>query len=114
MATYVAHERIGYYPRDVKMCIDKRLQSHSGAQCGVVISGSEILFYSYTTLAACIDKDGFLKIYCTYSRTTLTHLRWFIHEYCPKVGYMHFDLLRDMCQHHIALNINTGEMKCFK
>lgn len=111
MPEYIAHElNGGYYAVNVRMHVDARLKNHQAAQCGIdKLETGEILFYSYSTLAAKIDENGFLFIYCTCSRTTVRQISWFIKEYAQHVGYISPAIMRDMQDKKYGLNIYTGE-----
>lgn len=111
MATYIAHVNYGVWSKNVRVHVDRRLKEHKSAQCGVSFQRGITYFYSYSTLAATIDNEGFLCIHCVFSRTTLTQIQWFIREYCPHVGHLAFDEIKRMYENREHLNIYTGEIK---
>ena len=111
MATYIAHENYGGRSKNVRVHVDRRLKEHKSAQCGVSFQRGITYLYSYSTLAAVIDNDSFLSIHCVFSRTTLSHIQWFISEYCPRIGNLSFGEIRNMYEKRERLNIYSGEIK---
>lgn len=103
------HGLNGYYAYERNVYIDKCLSKMPYAQAGVVIhDNGQIDLMSYDTLAASIDKDGYLTVDCLCSVTTRKHVSAFLSEYAPNVGYytakqLHFS--------GDAMNIHTGEIR---
>ena len=111
MATYTAHCINGIFEDNIKMYVDKRLKNHPGAQAGIVqMEDGNTLLYSYATLAARIDENGFLFIRCTCSHSTCNHIRWFIDEYAPNFRHMSFQTMKKLQAACEGININTGEI----
>lgn len=66
----------------------KTLANHPYAQARVeILDDGTINLISYRTLVCQIDKDGYLECTGTYSRTTISHIGWFVKEYTPALNY---------------------------
>lgn len=103
------HGLNGYYAYERNVWIDKRLSVMPYAQAGVVIhDNGQIDLMSYDTLAASIDKDGYLTVDCLCSVTTRKHVSAFLNEYAPSIGY---DTAKKLLKSGDAVNIYTGEIK---
>lgn len=108
MTSYIAHEVIGgYYCKDSRQFVDKRLAYQPSAQAGVIIDDNGIHLISYTTLVCTINKNGYLSCTGTYSQTTRRHIGSFLKEYAPNLCY--YDAKR-CYEKGEKINIHTGEI----
>ena len=107
MTSYIAHEQIGYFCKDSRQYVTKRLSHMPYAQAGVIIDNNGTNLISYTTLVCTIDKDGWLTCTGTYSATTRKHISAFMHEYAPQMSY--YDAKAAYEKGH-KINIHTGEI----
>jgi hypothetical protein len=91
----------------MKMTI-KKLTAMPYAQAHIEIDDEQnIYFFSYTTLVATIDNNGWLKVFGTWhSQTTRKHIGAFVREYA-KTSYSTAKVIeRDQMKY----NIHTGEV----
>lgn len=73
------------------MNIIKKLSAMPYAQAHVEISESgDICLFSYVTLVAWIDRDGWCGCTGTYSQTTRKHISAFAKEYAAPLDYYSF------------------------
>ena len=86
----------------------KKLSAMPYAQAHVEISESgDICLFSYVTLVAWIDRDGWCGCTGTYSKTTHKHISAFAKEYAAPFDYYSFK------QAHVGgyvVNKHTGEV----
>lgn len=68
------------------MYFDRVLKDHPSSQCGVIVRGDTVEFYSYSTLVITL-KGKELKCTGTYSPTTRKQIGWFLKEYAPSLSY---------------------------
>ena len=108
MYNYTAHEIWGYFAKDTRVSVTKRLDRQPYAQAGIIIyeDGRKDLI-SYSTLVCTVDKDGWLTCTGTYSQTTRKHISSFIREVAPNLSY--YDAKR-CYENDEAINIYTGEI----
>ena len=87
----------------------KKLSAMPYAQAHVEIADDgSICLFSYTTLVASIDPDGWCCCYGLYSQTTRKHISAFVNEYAAPLNY--FDFKRAYLEEYI-INHCTGEIK---
>ncbi len=65
-----------------------------------------IHLFSYETLVAEIDADGWLRVYGLYSATTRKHISAFMREYTPCDYYT----AKHIYETDMVINIHTGEV----
>ena len=108
MYNYIAHENLGYFAKDTRVSVTKRLDRQPHAQAGINIhnDGRKDLI-SYSTLVCTVDKDGWLTCRGLYSKTTRCHISSFIREVAPNFSY--YDAKR-CYENDEAINIYTGEI----
>lgn len=85
----------------------KKLSAMPYAQAHVEIHENAINLFSYVTLVAAIDKDGWLTVYGLYSRTTRKHISAFMKEYTGLDYYTAKQCYTDS----LRINIHTGEIE---
>jgi hypothetical protein len=91
----------------------ERIPGHKSAQAQVVkVDGTASLF-SYTTLVAHLDTEGWLKVAGLYSVTTSKHIRWFLKEYCKNEDGIRpgFETIKLCVEDKLQYNIHTGEVR---
>ena len=110
MRTYTAHCIYGCFEKYVKVTVDKVFEKHKNAQCGIIENENGINLISYETLICTIDKNDFLSfsINPNYSRTTATHVGWFLEEYAPNIP---FNICKFCYKNEVMINIKTGEIR---
>ena len=69
-----------------------------------------IYLFSYTTLVAEIDADGWLTIFGLYSATTRKHISAFMREYTG----LDYQTAKACYKEDYKLNIHTGEIVMLK
>ena len=108
MYNYTAHEIWGYFAKDTRVSVTKRLDRQPYAQAGIIIhdDGRKDLI-SYSTLVCTVDKDGWLTCTGTYSQTTRKHIGSFMHEVAPNFSYY---TAKRCYENDEAINIYTGEV----
>lgn len=86
----------------------KKLSAHPSAQAAVFCddNGSKTLF-SYQTLVAEIDCEGWLTIRGLYSMTTRKHISAFVKEYAD----MDYQIAKALYENNEQYNIYTGEVR---
>lgn len=90
---YIAHERIGYYAKDIEVFVDSRLKYLPYAQAGIKWStGGGVELYSYSTLVLRFDNTGRYQTIeilfdPSYSRTTCRHVSAFLEQFAPWTSY---------------------------
>jgi hypothetical protein len=86
----------------------KKLSAMPYAQAHVEISESgDICLFSYTTLVAYIDRDGWCGCTGTYSQTTRKHISAFAKEYATPFDYYSF---KGAYEGGYVVNHHTGEI----
>ena len=86
----------------------RKLSAMPYAQAHVEISeGGVISLFSYVTLVAEIDADGFLTVYGLHSMTTRKHIGAFVREYTEYVDYQS---AKACYEGGYKMNIETGEI----
>ena len=89
------------------MFIVKVLKSMPYAQAHIrVCDNGSVHLFSYETMVAEIDKDGWLRIYGLFSQTTRRHISAFMKEYTPCT----YSTAKQIYQDDMVLNIKTGEI----
>lgn len=92
----------------------KKLTRMPYAQAHVEIDDQgNIYLFSYVTLVASLDKDGWLEIYGLYSMTTRHHISAFMREYVeyPNRECGEYCQAKRLYEQNIRLNIYTGEVE---
>lgn len=85
----------------------KKLTAMPYAQAHIEITDEgEILLFSYVTLVAAIDADGWFECYGLYSATTRKHISAFAKEYTP----FDYATAKMMYNDNMKINIHTGEV----
>ena len=108
MTSYIAHEQIGYFCKDSRQWVSKRLDKMPSAQAGIIFDDRGTHLISYTTLVCTIDNEGWLSCTGTYSATTRKHIGAFMREVAPNLCY--YDAKACYEGSH-ELNIHTGEIR---
>ena len=90
----------------------ERIPGHKSAQAQVVKVDGTVSLYSYATLVAHLDTEGWLKVAGLYSATTRKHIRWFLKEYCGSNGiHPGFETVKLCVKDGLQYNIHTGEVR---
>ena len=90
----------------------ERIPGHNAAQAQVVKVDGTISLFSYATLVAHLDAEGWLKVSGLYSVTTRKHIRWFLQEYCCADGIVPgFETVKLCVRDSLQYNIHTGEVR---
>lgn len=91
----------------------ERIPGHKAAQAQVVKVDGTISLFSYATLVAHLDTEGWLKVSGLYSVTTRKHIRWFLKEYCKNEDgiFPGFETVKLCVKDHMQYNIHTGEVR---
>lgn len=85
----------------------KKLSAMPYAQAHVEITEDRhIALFSYVTLVATIDKNGWLQVYGLHSQTTRRHISAFMKEYTP----CDYSTAKFIYQKNMVINIHTGEV----
>ena len=85
----------------------KKLTAMPYAQAHIEIDEKgNIYLFSYVTLVASIDSDGWLTIHGLHSRTTRRHISCFVREYA-NCGY---STAKTIYNDGYKMNIHTGEI----
>ena len=86
----------------------KKLKKMPYAQAHVEIHNDKSTYlFSYVTLVAAIDKDGWLTVYGLHSQTTRKHISAFMSEYTGLDYYTAKKCYTD----GYRINIHTGEIE---
>jgi hypothetical protein len=86
----------------------KKLSAMPYAQAHVEINDNgDICLFSYVTLVAWIDRDGWCGCTGTYSQTTRKHISAFAKEYAAPLDYYSF---KDAHAKGYVINHHTGEV----
>ena len=86
----------------------KKLTAMPYAQAHVEISEEGVIsLFSYVTLVAEIDADGFLTVYGLHYMTTRKHIGAFVKEYTP---FLDYKSAKACYEDGYKLNIYTGEV----
>lgn len=86
----------------------KKLSAMPYAQAHVEINGDgDICLFSYVTLVAWIDRDGWCGCTGTYSQTTRKHISAFAKEYAAPLDYYSF---KKAYEGAYVVNCHTGEV----
>ena len=86
----------------------KKLSAMPYAQAFVEITDDGFYLFSYNTLVASIDADGWCCCFGLYSQTTRKHISAFAKEYANPLSY--FDFKRAYQEEYI-INRHTGEIQ---
>ncbi len=78
---------------------------YAQAQINTYPDGSQAL-QSYSTIVVEIDPEGWLKVNCLYSMTTIRHIGWFMRE----LGFT-YQLAKALYVDNKLFNIYTGEVQ---
>ena len=117
MYTYTAHERMGYFERDIKVTVTKPLERMPYAQAGVVrrtvvntmFERVELLIlYSYSTEVIRMYDNRFVLCTGTYSQTTRRHIGAFVKEYLPR-GFSYYNM-KQLAENGGVLDTATGKL----
>jgi hypothetical protein len=84
----------------------KKLTKMPYAQAHVEIHGNTINLFSYVTLVATIDADGWLTVYGLYSQTTRRH----IGAFCKEYANCDYHTAKQIYNDGYKFNIHTGEI----
>ena len=85
----------------------KKLTAMPYAQAHIAIDEKgNIYLFSYVTLVASIDSDGWLTIYGLHSRTTRRHIGCFVREYAN----CEYSTAKTIYNDGYKMNIHTGEI----
>lgn len=87
--------------------ISRKFADHKYAQAQINTypDGSKAL-QSYDTIVVEIDPEGWLKVNCLYSMTTIRHIGWFMRE----LGF-NYQLAKQLYNDNVEMNIKTGEVR---
>ena len=86
----------------------KKLSAMPYAQAHVEINDNgDICLFSYVTLVAWIDRDGWCACTGTYSQTTRKHISAFAKEYASPLDYYSF---KKAYEGGYVVNRHTGEV----
>lgn len=94
--------------------IIKKLSRMPYAQAHVeIMDNGDIHLFSYTTLVATIDADGWFSITGLYSMTIRKHIGAFVAEYItyPNGEHMTYQEAKDIYNAGLRFNIKTGEVE---
>lgn len=87
----------------------KKLSAMPYAQAHVEIhENGDIALFSYVTLVATIDSEGWLTVYGLHSATTRKHIGAFVKEYTD--GVLNYHNAKAAYNGNYRLNVNTGEV----
>ena len=84
----------------------KKLTKMPYAQAHVEIHGNTISLFSYVTLVAAIDADGWLTVYGLHSQTTRRH----ISAFCKEYANCDYHTAKQIYNDGYKFNIHTGEI----
>ena len=84
----------------------KKLSRMPYAQAHVEIHDGAIHLFSYVTLVAAIDKEGWLTVYGLYSQTTRKH----IGAFCKEYANCDYQTAKQIYSDGYKYNIHTGEV----
>lgn len=84
----------------------KKLTKMPYAQAHVEIHENAISLFSYVTLVAAIDKDGWLTVYGLHSQTTRKH----IGAFCKEYANCDYQTAKQIYNDGYKFNIHTGEV----
>jgi hypothetical protein len=84
----------------------KKLTKMPYAQAHVEIHENAISLFSYVTLVAAIDKDGWLTVYGLHSQTTRKH----IGAFCKEYANCDYQTAKQIYNDGYKFNIHTGEI----
>ena len=85
----------------------KKLSKMPYAQAHIEITeDGHIALFSYLTLVATIDNNGWLQVYDLHSQTTRRHISAFMAEYTP----CNYGIAKFIYQNDMVINIHTGEV----
>lgn len=86
----------------------KKLSAMPYAQAHVEIAeDGAVYLYSYVTLVAVLDNEGWLEIGGLYSATTRRHIGAFCREYCGTT----YQTAKTIYEDGYRYNIHTGEVE---
>lgn len=85
----------------------KKLSAMPYAQAHIEITDGKIFLFSYSTLVAWINEDGWCGCTGTYSQTTRRHISAFAKEYAAPLDYSSF---KKAYEGGYVVNLHTGEM----
>lgn len=87
----------------------KKLSAMPYAQAHIEIDGDgNICLFSYVTLVAKINADGWLSVYGLYSQTTRRHISAFVREYASPLTYQD---AKSCYENNKTVNYLTGEVE---
>ena len=84
----------------------KKLTKMPYAQAHVEIRENAIVLFSYVTLVAAIDTDGWLTVYGLHSQTTRKH----IGAFCKEYANCDYQTAKQIYNDGYKFNIHTGEI----
>lgn len=83
-----------------------KLEKMPYAQAHVEFSENGIALFSYNTLAAYIDPEGWLSVHCLCSQTTRRHVSAFVAEYAG----LEYSVAKMLHKDGLRMNVKTGEL----
>jgi hypothetical protein len=84
----------------------RKFKDHPYAQaCVIECDDGYKALQSYDTIVIEIDPEGWLKVNCLYSMTTIRHIGWFMRE----LGFT-YQLAKQLYNDRKEFNIYTGEV----
>lgn len=85
----------------------RKINGHEFAQVKVYeYENGAMTLVSYTTAVIGINPEGWLEVSGLYSRTTIKHIGWFMHE----LG-LTYQLAKHLYLNNMRFNIHTGEIE---
>ena len=105
----VVNDGLNGYTKRVAVFYGKALKKMPYASAGVwVEDDGTVRLYSYSTLVANIDNNGWLEVFGLYSATTRHHISAFMDEYGNGAGY---NIARQCYEDKAKYNIYTGKVE---
>ena len=84
----------------------RKFADHKYAQAQInTYEDGSIALQSYDTIVVEINPEGWLKVNCLYSKTTIRHIGWFMRE----LG-LTYQLAKQLYHDGKLYNLNTGEV----
>lgn len=85
----------------------RKINGHESAQVKICeYDNGAVVLVSYTTAVISINTEGWLEVSGLYSRTTIKHIGWFMHE----LGFS-YQLAKQLYIDNKRFNIHTGEVE---
>lgn len=106
MVSYIAHTSNGYFSKDVRVFVDKRLPGMEYAQAGILYEPAAEFLVSYETIVAEITADRWVHVYGLFSATTRKHLaRW------GRIHGLSYSELKWAYENGSEINVQTGRVR---